>query len=187
MLISTTMNKKPSIHKIQTTASSYIFKIEAIDLEFSNGEKRQYERLASRGNGAVLIVPILDDETFLLIREYCVGKECYELGFPKGKIDAGEAVLTAANRELMEEVGYEAAKLHLLKKASLAPTYMAHQTHLILAQNLSPHREEGDEPEELEVIEWKWNQIDKLLARDDFTEARSIAALFLAREYLNQS
>ena len=181
------MNKKPSIHKIQTTASSYIFKIEAIDLEFSNGEKRQYERLASRGNGAVLIVPILDDETFLLIREYCVGKECYELGFPKGKIDAGEAVLTAANRELMEEVGYEAAKLHLLKKASLAPTYMAHQTHLILAQNLSPHREEGDEPEELEVVAWKWNQLDKLLARDDFTEARSIAALFLAREYLNQS
>ena len=186
MLVSTAMNKKPSIHKIQTTASSHIFQIEAIDLEFSNGEKRQYERLASRGHGAVLIVPILNKATFLLIREYCVGKECYELGFPKGKVDAGEAILEAANRELMEEVGYEAAQLTVLKKISLAPTYMAHQTHLVLAQNLSPHREVGDEPEPLEVVEWQWSELDQLLAREDFTEARSIAALFLAREQLNK-
>jgi ADP-ribose diphosphatase len=44
--------KKPSIHKIQTTASSKLFKIEAIDLEFSSGEKRQFERVNSHGNGA---------------------------------------------------------------------------------------------------------------------------------------
>ncbi len=179
-------NKKPSIHKIETTASSHIFQIEAVDLEFSNGEKRQYERLVSRGSGAVLIVPMLDEDTFLLIREYSVGKECYELALPKGKVEKGEAFLHAANREIMEEVGYEAAHLELLKKISLAPTYMSHQTHLILATELSPHREDGDEPEELEVVPWKFSQLDALLARDDFTEARSIAALFLARECLQR-
>ena len=178
-------NTKPSIHKVTTTASSHIFQIEAIDLEFSNGEKRQYERLVSRGHGAVLIVPMLDDDTFLLIREYSVGKECYELALPKGKVERDEDIFHAANREIMEEVGYEAANLHLLKKISLAPTYMSHQTHLVLATDLSPHREDGDEPEELEVVPWKFSQLDDLLIRDDFTEARSIAALFLAREYLN--
>ena len=179
-------NKKPSIHKIQTTASSHLFQIEAVDLEFSNGEKRQYERLASRGYGAVLIVPMLDDDTFLLIREYSVGKECYELALPKGKVEKGEDILQAANREIMEEVGHEAAHLEVLKKISLAPTYMSHQTHLVLATNLTPHREEGDEPEELEVVPWKFGNLDELLMRDDFTEARSIAALFLAREKLQK-
>jgi ADP-ribose diphosphatase len=38
-----------------------------MDVEFSNGEKRQYERLKPPGNGAVLIVPMLDDETTLMI------------------------------------------------------------------------------------------------------------------------
>jgi ADP-ribose diphosphatase len=41
-------------------------------LQFSNNEKRQYERLMRGHNygGAVLIIPLLDKETVLLIREY---------------------------------------------------------------------------------------------------------------------
>jgi len=54
--------------------------------------QRNYERLArGRSNGAVLIVPLLDDETVLLIREYSAGVHRYELGLPKGKVDVGES------------------------------------------------------------------------------------------------
>jgi ADP-ribose diphosphatase len=42
----------------------------------------------------------------------------------------------------------------------------------------------GDEPEELEVVPWKMAELHTLLGRDDVTEGRSIAALFMAREYL---
>ena len=178
------MQKKPTIHQKKIVASSRLFNIEALDLEFSNGEKRQYERLASRGNGAVLIVPMLDDDTFLLIKEYAGGTERYELGLPKGKIEKDEDILYAANREIMEEVGYESAKLTHLKSLSLAPQYMQHHTQIILAQNLSPRRELGDEPEELEVIPWKLSEVEDLILRDDFTEARSLAALYLAKHYL---
>ena len=45
--------KKPTIHQKTVVASSRLFAIEALDLEFSNGEKREYERLARRGHGAV--------------------------------------------------------------------------------------------------------------------------------------
>lgn len=176
----------PTIHKIQEVASSRLFKVEALDLEFSNGEHRQYERLRNHGNGAVLIVPMLDDETFLLIREYAAGTERYELGFPKGKMEAGEAIFSAANREIMEEVGYEAARFDLLKSVSLAPTYMSHHTHLVLARDLSPHREPGDEPEELEVVPWKFSDMGALMLRDEFTEGRSLLALYLAKEHLNK-
>jgi len=180
-------HKKPTIHQKQIVASSRLFNIEQLDLEFSNGEKRQYERLVNRGDGAVLIVPMLDDDTVLLIREYAGGTHRYELGLPKGKIEKGEEILHAANREIMEEVGYESAKLTHIKAVSLAPQYMQHYTQVVLAQDLNPRREEGDEPEELEVVPWKLSELETLLERDDFTEARSIAALFMVRNYLSQN
>ncbi len=180
------MNKKPTIHQITTVARSRLFKVEALDLEFSNGVKTQYERIASRGEGAVLIVPILGDE-ILLIREYAGGTDRYELGFPKGKVEPNEDIIDAANREIMEEVGYESGKLSLLKRLSLAPGYMGHITNIILAEDLSERREEGDEPEEIEVVPWKISEIDKLIERDDFTEGRSIAALFLLQNHLRKN
>ena len=178
--------KKPTIHQHKVVASSQLFAIETVDLEFSNGEKRQYERLVRRGHGAVLIVPMLDNNTMLLIREYAVGTENYELGFPKGKVEAGEDILQAANREIMEEVGYEANNLTIMKELSLAPGYMGHITTIVLAQGLTPHRVPGDEPEELEVVEWKLSEIDQLIMRDDFCEGRSVAALLYTKNFLKQ-
>jgi len=152
------LKKKPTIHQTKVVATSRLFKIEALDLEFSNGIKCEYERLANSGVGAVLVVPILrvtgKEDQLLLIREYGAGTERYELGFPKGKVDAGEALLDGANRELMEEVGYASRNLTFLKGLSLAPSYMGHVTNIILAEDLYEHREQGDEPEELEVVAW---------------------------------
>ncbi|MEE9310305.1 MAG: ADP compounds hydrolase NudE [Cocleimonas sp.] len=179
-------NKKPTIHQITKVARSRLFLVEAVDLEFSNGVKTQYERIANRGHGAVLIVPLLDEDTMLLIREYACGTDRYELAFPKGKVEKGEDFLAAANREIMEEVGYESAKLTRLKPISLAPGYMGHITQIILAEDLSEHREEGDEPEEIEVVPWKISEIDALLEREDFNEGRSVAALFLLQNHLRK-
>ncbi len=84
----------------------------------------------------------------------------------------------------MEEVGYESGKLTFLKGLSLAPSYLSHVTSIILAEDLSPHREEGDEPEELEVVAWNISELDDLLMQEDFTEGRSIAALYLVKSFL---
>ena len=87
----------------------------------------------------------------------------------------------------MEEVGYESAKITLLKGLSLAPSYMGHVTNILLAEDLSEHREPGDEPEELEVIPWKISEIDDLLEMEDFTEGRSIAALYLVKKHIENN
>ena len=178
------MADKPTILSTKTIAQSRLFRIESIDIEFSNGEQRNYERLArGHSSGAVLIVPMLDAETVLLIREYSAGVHRYELGLPKGKTDAGETFLEAANRELKEEVGFGAKKLHHLSSFSVAPSYLEHMTEIIIAQDLYEEKLPGDEPEELEVIPWKLSQINQLLASGECTEARSIAALFMTLEY----
>ena len=182
------MPNRPTILKRTTIAQSRLFRIESLDLQFSNGELRNYERLArGKPGGAVLIVPMLDAETVLLIREYSAGVHRYEVGLPKGKTDEGESFLEAANRELKEEVGYGANQLHHLSTFSLAPSYLEHTTEIIVAQDLYPERLLGDEPEELEVVEWKLSDINALLMTGECTEARSIAALFMTMEYLKAS
>ena len=178
------MPKPPKILSVKTVAKSRLFHVERMELEFSNGEYREYERLKSGGRGAVMILPILNGDTLLLIREYAAGVESYQLGFPKGLIDPGEVALAAANRELKEEVGFGSNKLTQLKSISLAPGYLSHRMHLILAEELYPERLEGDEPEPIEVVKWPLADRHALLEREDFTEARSIAAVYIIDQYL---
>lgn len=174
----------PKIHAIEELDFGGRFKVERLDLEFSNGVRRIYERQKSRGGGAVIVVPMADAETVLLVREYVCGLHRYELGLVRGRIDRGETPLQAADRELKEEAGYGARRLSVLRSISLAPTYMSHQTHLVLAEDLYPERLEGDEPEELDVVPWRLDALHELMLREDCSEGRSLAALFIAREYL---
>jgi len=175
---------EPKILKTRTVARTRLFHVQEIDLEFSNGTQVQYERMEGSKRGAVLIVPLLDDDTVLLIKEYGVGLERYELGFPKGKIDAGEDMLDAANRELQEEVGYASHQLEHIQSVTLAPGYLGHTTHIVLARDLYESTAEGDEPEELEVVPWKLSNLDELMLRHDFTEARSLVAMYMVRDIL---
>jgi len=181
------MRKKPQILHTETLARTRCFHIEQLDLSFSNGVTTRYERLQGSSRGAVLIVPLLDRETVLLIREYAAGVHRYELALPKGRIEQDEDLLQAANRELMEEVGYGAHRLRHLTSLTLAPGYIGHVTHVVLAEDLYVQKEEGDEPEALEVVPWRMGELGSLLAQEDCTEARSIAALFMVRELMSNN
>lgn len=163
-----------------------MFKVEKLDLEFSNGQKRTYERLSSRGLGAVIVVAMLDDDTALLVSEYAAGLHHYELGLVKGRLEAGETILEGAERELKEETGFGAHNLIELTTLSLAPGYMTHITHVVLARDLYLEKLVGDEPEELEIVPWPLVDLHSLVQRPDCTEGRSIAALYIARDYLQQ-
>jgi ADP-ribose diphosphatase len=181
------MPEKPTILAQTITAKSRLFTVEALTLRFSNGEERDYERLIGSGRKAVMVVPMLDDNTVLLIREYAAGLHDYHLSLPKGLVEPGEDVLAAANRELMEEVGFGAHHLQELRSLTLSPGYMTHSTHVVLAQNLFEKKLEGDEPEPLEVVALSLNDLAQLLDHPEISEARSIAALFMVRELLLKS
>lgn len=180
------MPVKPDILKVTTTAESRLFKVEEVELKFSNGAERTYERLANRGRGAVMIVPVTEQQEVVLIREYAVGLEDYTLTLPKGLIDPGEDAHTAADRELKEEAGFGSHKLTTLKTMTTAPNYMGHCLTAVLAEDLYPCRLQGDEPEEMEVVTWPLNELEKLLQDDTFTEGRAIAALYMTKELLQQ-
>lgn len=172
----------PEILDRRLVARSRLFGIEELKLRFANGVERTYERLLTPPIPAVMVVPLLDEKTVLLVREYGAGVERYELSLPKGSRGAGEGVIETANRELMEECGYGARVLEPLTELTLSPNYMGHRIVVVLAEDLYPQKLEGDEPEPPEVVPWSLADLDALVARDDFGEARSLAALYLVRD-----
>ncbi|MCU1750106.1 ADP compounds hydrolase NudE [Pseudomonas sp. 6D_7.1_Bac1] len=174
------MRTCPTILKTELLAESGHFQIEALHLQFSNGQQRVYERLRGTGYRSVMLVAMPDPLHVLLVHEYAVGVENTVLGLPKGGAEPDEDYLQAAQRELCEEVGLRAGRLTELGELTLAPGHLCHRYQVVLAEDLSPCLLEGDEPEPLECLRVPLTQIPELVACGDLHEARAIAALFMA-------
>ena len=179
-------NSKPAPQVLQQKwlYRSRLFHAQELQLRFSNGVERSYERLNPGHDQAVMMVPMLDSETVLLVREYGAGVGAYYLSLPKGAVHDDEDKLAAADRELKEEIGYGARQLTPLKELALSPSYMGNKITVVLAQELYLEQLEGDEPEPLEVVPWSLRRLDELLEREDFYEAYAVSALYLARQRL---
>ncbi|MEA1890857.1 MAG: ADP compounds hydrolase NudE [Pseudomonadota bacterium] len=172
------MTIKPEILSVTSVARSRLFHIEQVDLRFSNGKEVQFERLQSDAAGSVLIVPVIDDE-LILIREYAVGTERYELSFPKGAINDGEEPQLAACRELQEEIGMASRNVRLLRRIIVSPAYINRPTWIMLATDLSIDPLPGDEPEALQQVRWPLNRMWELLEREDFNDGINQLALYV--------
>jgi ADP-ribose diphosphatase len=177
----------PEIKTVRTIARSRFFRIEELDLVFANGAERTYERLPGSGTPAVMVVAVNEADELVLIREYAAGFHEVQLTLVKGAAEAGESLEEAANRELKEEIGFGARQLEFIKKLNLAPGHMGFTINVFLARGLYPEALPGDEPEPPEVVTWPLARLDELLGRDDFREARAIAALYLARQHLQNT
>ncbi|WP_417878492.1 ADP compounds hydrolase NudE [Vibrio sp.] len=176
----------PEILSCQTVAKSKLFAVEALDLRFSNGEHRTYERMKPSGRDAVMVVPVTEQGDLLLVREYAAGTERYELAF-QSLIDPGETPHEAADRELKEEIGFGCNQLTALKTSCPRPSYFSSKMTLFLGQALYPEKQEGDEPEPLEIVRWPLAQAEELTTHLDSCEARSITALMLALKHLRNT
>ena len=178
--------KLPKILASAVVARSRLFSIESLHLRFSNGAERMYERLPQRIGRAVIVCALTENQEILLVREYLAGIHKYELALPKGRVEPDESLATAANRELMEEVGYGAEQFTYLKELTVAPGQMGYSVHAYLARKLYEKSLPGDEPEPLEVVRWPIQQLDELLHSDEISEARSLATLMLVQSHLRQ-
>lgn len=175
----------PSILAIRTVAKSHLFEIQAVDLRFSNGIERTYERFHPFNRDSVMAIAI-DGADLLLVREYAMGTEQYELGFVKGAMDVGETPAQSANRELQEEIGVGAHKWTHLRTLKINPQIMGHNMHVLLGEDLYSNQLEGDEPEPLDIVRYPLAHLEELLLDGTFNEARNLAALYTLRDFLKK-
>lgn len=168
-------------------ARSRLFTLESVNLRFSNGSEVVFERLKSAAAGIVMVIAIDDADSMVMVREYAVGTERYELGFVKGRIDPGETPPQAALRELKEEIGFGAKKLSFLRAVDSAPAYTNFVSHLFVATDLYPHKLEGDEVEPPERVEWPLARLQQLYRHPQVNDSRVLLALMLLEKKLSKT
>lgn len=139
-------------------------------------------------NGAVAIVPVTDEGKLVMVRQFRYPSGKILLEIPAGKIDRGETdPEKTARRELEEETGYTAETLHYLGQLNPSVAYTEEVIHLYAATGLTPGEPHFDEDEDLEIEEYEYREVYEMAASGKLVDAKTVAALFMAKEQLNIS
>ncbi|HSF68586.1 MAG TPA: NUDIX hydrolase [Nitrospiraceae bacterium] len=130
-----------------------------------------------RHPGAAAVVPLRDDGTVVLIRQFrhAAGGFIYEI--PAGKLHPGEEPTACAARELEEEIGYRAGRFELLSSIFTAPGFTDEVIHIYKATELTAGRQQLDRDEVLEVIELSLSEAMRLIEAGAIKDAKSIIGL----------
>ncbi|HWC50074.1 MAG TPA: NUDIX hydrolase [Nitrospira sp.] len=130
-----------------------------------------------RHPGAAAVVPLKDNETVILIKQFrhAAGGFIYEI--PAGKLHPGEDPRDCAVRELEEEIGYRAGNLTLLSSIFTAPGFTDEVIHIYRATELSRGRQNLDRDEVLEVVEVSLQEAIEMMPAGKIRDAKTMVGL----------
>ncbi len=160
------------------------FKLRRDAVQMPNGHETTLD-IVEHG-GSVVMVPVDEDGNIVFVRQYrhAAGLDLLEL--PAGTRDGAEPPEICAAREMREETGMAAARLQKLGAFYLAPGYSTEFMYVYLATKLSPSPLPADEDEFLQVQKIPAKQAMEMVGNGELQDAKSLAALLLAREYLER-
>ncbi len=130
-----------------------------------------------RHPGAAAIVPMKDDRTVILIRQFRLAAGGFIYEIPAGKLFPGEDPKLCAERELEEEVGYRAGTIEKLETFFTAPGFTDEVMHLFLATTLVKTAQKLDHDEVLEVIEMPLEKAIAHIRDGTIRDAKTIVGL----------
>ncbi|HEX6530986.1 MAG TPA: NUDIX hydrolase [Nitrospira sp.] len=132
-----------------------------------------------RHPGAAAVVPLKEDGTVVLIRQFrhAAGGFIYEI--PAGKLNRGEDPLDCAARELEEEIGYIAGRLERLTSILTAPGFTDEVIHIYKATGMRAGRQHLDRDEVLEVLEIPLKEAIRMIEAGTIRDAKTIVGLEL--------
>jgi 8-oxo-dGTP pyrophosphatase MutT (NUDIX family) len=155
--------------------------------EVTGPDGESFERHVVHHPGAVVVIPLHDDETVVLVRQYRVAVRRTLLEAPAGKTDVpGEPPDETARRELVEEVGLRPGTLVKLAECFNSPGFSDERSHIYLATDLTqvPHARVGPEEAVMTVERVPLAAAEELVAAGEILHATSVIGLLLARRYL---
>ena len=123
--------------------------------------------------GAVAVIPLLDDGRVVLVRQYRYPVAKVLLEFPAGKLEAGEATLACARRELAEETGYTATEWAYAGEIHNAAAYSSESIWLWFARGLVPGAQNLDHGEFVEVARLTESELDALAMRGELPDVKT--------------
>lgn len=170
--------------KSETLMKGRAFAIRRDTLKTPDGHETKFEIIEH--GGSVVIIPVDENGNVLLVRQYrhATGQDLLEL--PAGTLDDNESPEICAAREIREETGMAAEKLTKLGEFFLAPGYSTEFMVVFLATGLSHNPLEADADEFLSVKPVSVKEAFEMAQKGAMPDAKSLAALFLAKSYLEK-
>jgi ADP-ribose pyrophosphatase len=163
-------------------SSELIFKGRVIEVTVDTVSEGQtsYQREVVHHPGSAVIVPVFDDGTIGLVRQYRHPAVRYLLEVPAGTLRRGEVPEEGAARELEEELGLVCGRLEKLSEFFVSPGFLEEKMWIYLATQLTETEQRLEDDELIEVVRLPLSQALNMITTGEIEDAKTIIGLMLA-------
>ncbi len=165
-------------HEILGRKTAYkapFFEVQELDMSLPNGNKATYYNV--HHNGGAGVIPVMDDNKIVLIKQYRCAMEGTMYEIPSGKIEIGEDPMECAKREVQEETGYVADNITFLSKFYSLIGFCDEITYLYKATNIKKLEQNLDEDEFVDVHYFTIDEAMEMVKNGDIIDSKTIIAI----------
>jgi len=167
----------------QLVYEGHFLKVQRDTIQLPDGKHAIREHI--RHPGAVVILPLFDDGSVLLERQFRYPLDQVFIEFPAGKIDAGEDHLACAKRELQEETGYTATDWQFVCTIHNAIAYSDEHLDIYLARGLTAGERQLDEGEFLDIYKAPLSELLEQVRLGQVTDVKTVIGAFWLEKIIN--
>lgn len=138
---------------------------------------REFDIEVVHHNGGAAVVPVFDDGSICLIRQWRYALGGVSIEIPAGRIEPGDDPRSTALRELEEEAGLCAAAIEPLGSMLPAPGYCTERLYLFVARDLSQVPQRLDEDERVDVLRMQFADALDAVVRGEIDDAKTVIAI----------
>ncbi len=166
--------------EIISTESIYKGKIFDVSLDSIREGETEYRREIVSHNGSAVIVPVFEDQSVALVKQYrhAAGKYLWEI--PAGSLEKGEDARAGAARELEEEIGVTAKTIEKLCEFYVSPGFLSEKMFVFLATELTATAQNLEADELIEVKRFTFPQVFETIRQGGIEDAKTIIGLISA-------
>lgn len=172
-----TVIMKPEIISSESIYKGRIFDVRLDAIREGDVE---YKREIVVHRGSAVIVPVFDDGTVALVRQYRHAAGKYMLEIPAGSLENGEDPRTGAIRELEEEIGVVAANIELITEFYVSPGFLTEKMYVYLATGLTETAQNLESDELIEIERVTFPQALEMIRDGEIEDAKSIVGITTA-------
>jgi ADP-ribose pyrophosphatase len=169
--------------KPETVSSETIYKGRVFDVRIDDIREGdiEYKREIVVHRGSAVIVPLFDDGTVALVRQYRHAAGTYLLEIPAGTLNDGEDPLEGAIRELEEEIGVTAGKVEKICEFYVSPGFLTEKMHIFLATELTEAKQHLEEDEILTIERHSLADLLQMIVNGHNNDAKTIVGIMLCQ------
>src|SRR2546423_12023555 len=136
--------------------------------------------------GAVVVLPFVDENVIVLIRNkrYAIGQLLVEL--PAGTLGPKEAPMNCAGRELLEETGYLAKRLKPIGNFFTSPRILSEKMYAFAAYDLTKQQQALEEGEDIELLSATFDEAIEMIRTGEILDGKTIATLLMYDRFVRK-